>query len=156
MSHTNPAEVAKQFAFIAGGLSFLVMFLPMLFKGIPPFDSLLLAILGSSVMGMLGWKFGMIWATPLEERSVIGSESTGATAKVAQASLQARQQENQAEAMGALTSSESGTTPSNPADTPEVPLPPTTTEATEAASTHSWNVDGTGQSDSASQRQKEA
>lgn len=63
-------QTAQQCSIAAGSLTFLGLFLPRLLQGIPPIETLILSVLGGVVMGLLGWQFGLVWASPSEEKHV--------------------------------------------------------------------------------------
>lgn len=146
MSQTNPTEIAKQFSLIAGSLTFLGFFLPQLFEGLPPIENLLLTVMAAAVMSILGWKFGLIWGEPIAERRVVPKAKAS------------NKQETTVEALPSQAETAAPATPTEPA--------PTTSKQTDVVSSsispedenpsHSWEVNGTGDSEDATSRNREA
>jgi hypothetical protein len=57
-------EMAKQWGYIAGSLTFVLLVFPQLFSGVPSPDYVGMSLLGTGVMYILGYFIGNIWHAP--------------------------------------------------------------------------------------------
>jgi hypothetical protein len=57
-------EMAKQWGYIAGSLTFVLLVFPQLFSGMPSPDYVGMSLLGTGVMYVLGYLIGNIWHAP--------------------------------------------------------------------------------------------
>ncbi|MFN9690711.1 MAG: hypothetical protein ACK551_01245 [Vampirovibrionales bacterium] len=57
-------EMAKQWGYIAGSLTFVLLVFPQLFSGLPSPDYVGISLLGTGVMYVLGYLIGNIWHAP--------------------------------------------------------------------------------------------
>ncbi len=57
-------EMAKQWGYIAGSLTFVLLVFPQFFSGVPSPDYVGMSLLGTGVMYVLGYLIGNIWHAP--------------------------------------------------------------------------------------------
>jgi hypothetical protein len=57
-------EMAKQWGYIAGSLTFVLLVFPQFFSGLPSPDYVGMSLLGTGVMYVLGYLIGNIWHAP--------------------------------------------------------------------------------------------
>ena len=63
-------DMAKQWGYISGSLTFVLLVFPQLFSGLPSPDYVGMSLLGTGVMYVLGYFVGMIWHAPQKKRHV--------------------------------------------------------------------------------------
>jgi hypothetical protein len=61
-------EMAKQWGYIAGSLTFVLLVFPQLFSGLPSPDYVGISLLGTGVMYVLGYLIGNIWHAPRHKK----------------------------------------------------------------------------------------
>ncbi len=60
-------EAAKQWGYLAGSLTFVLLMFPQFFSGIPSPEAVGFSLLGTGVLYVLGYQAGYIWHSPLRE-----------------------------------------------------------------------------------------
>ncbi|MFN7311667.1 MAG: hypothetical protein ACK5T0_09940 [Vampirovibrionales bacterium] len=74
-------EMAKQWGYIAGSLTFVLLVFPQFFSGVPSPDYVGISLLGTGVMYVLGYFIGNIWHAPRRKPRKKAKKSSKTNAK---------------------------------------------------------------------------